>query len=234
MNKLASFFPYALTCLLLSLMPIKATAELIYRDQGMVYDTKTNVTWLLDFNYSMTSGYDDDGFMTLNDAKYWAENLVYAGFDDWMLPTITADSDNVFGWLRCHLGFQHISFDCSTLEFAGASVLASLNNSLGNHDYSDFSVANASFLDTNSGQLTSFENYNSMQYWVDIECVPEPDRTPEQNLQCLNATIEKHRHSNSKLLVTAVRMGDVTTVPEPSTLFLFLAYLFAFRLGRKS
>ena len=56
----------------------------------MLYDDILNVTWLSNANYAKTSGYDADGRMTLNDAKNWASNLSYGGYNDWRLPNSTS------------------------------------------------------------------------------------------------------------------------------------------------
>jgi len=69
---------------------LTADALLIDRGGGMFYSTEMNVTWLQDSNYAQTSGYVADGRMSWNDATRWAENLSYAGFDDWRLPTFDA------------------------------------------------------------------------------------------------------------------------------------------------
>ena len=37
---------------------------------GMVYDTDLNITWLQDANYAQTSGFDADGKMTWNEARF--------------------------------------------------------------------------------------------------------------------------------------------------------------------
>jgi hypothetical protein len=64
-----------------------ANAELIDRGFNLIYDTDLNITWLKDANYAKTSGYDDDGIMTWDEAMKWAEHLVYESYDDWRLPT---------------------------------------------------------------------------------------------------------------------------------------------------
>jgi hypothetical protein len=54
---------------------------------GLVYDTDRDITWLQDANYAQTSGYDADGGLYWDDAMTWADTLVYAGYDDWRLPS---------------------------------------------------------------------------------------------------------------------------------------------------
>jgi hypothetical protein len=80
----------AVLCATLTL-PGLASAALIDRGGGLIYDTDLNITWLADANYAYTSGYDQedatDGLMSWSYAKTWADQLVYSGFTNWRLPT---------------------------------------------------------------------------------------------------------------------------------------------------
>ena len=67
-------------------------ATLIDRGSGLIYDADLDITWLADANYAMTSGYDADGRMSWSAALVWAQQLNYAGFTNWRLPT-TLDPD---------------------------------------------------------------------------------------------------------------------------------------------
>lgn len=63
-----------------------ASADLINRGGGLIYDSDLKITWLQDANYAETSGYDYDGFMYWNEAVAWADQLTYGGYDNWRLP----------------------------------------------------------------------------------------------------------------------------------------------------
>lgn len=69
-----------------------ASAALIDRGGGLIYDTELDITWLADTNYAHTSGFDDDGRMTWHEALDWADNLSYydsvrdVTYSDWRLP----------------------------------------------------------------------------------------------------------------------------------------------------
>ncbi|RKT47405.1 uncharacterized protein DUF1566 [Thiocapsa rosea] len=66
-----------------------ADAALRSCGSGMIYDEEFDLTWLQDANYAQTSGYDSDGLMTWGEAAAWADQLEFAGFSDWRLPSAT-------------------------------------------------------------------------------------------------------------------------------------------------
>ncbi len=69
-----------------------AHAVLIDRGGALIYDTRHNITWLQDANYSKTSGVDSDGKMNWNAATAWATSLNYhdsvrnVTWSNWRLP----------------------------------------------------------------------------------------------------------------------------------------------------
>jgi hypothetical protein len=75
------------------LLPNGSHAELIDRGGGLVFDTELNITWLQDANYAKTSGYDDDGRMTWDEAMKFTADLRYfdpvrkVTWSGWRLPT---------------------------------------------------------------------------------------------------------------------------------------------------
>ncbi len=73
-------------------------AELIDNGNGTITEKRNDgsqLMWLKDANYAATTlyhltlGYDADylGGMYWADAMNWADNLVFAGYDDWRLPS---------------------------------------------------------------------------------------------------------------------------------------------------
>ena len=88
------------------LFAVNAKAALVNNGDGTITDTDTNLMWLQDANYAKTSGYDDDGFMDWNTAMTWVDTLIYAGHDDWRLPS----SLNVDGTGPCD------GFNCTDSE----------------------------------------------------------------------------------------------------------------------
>lgn len=72
-----------------------AHAELQGRDLSVVgegyeafYDTVLNITWLADANFAKTSGHSATGQMTWDDASTWAANVTAHGLSGWRLPTV--------------------------------------------------------------------------------------------------------------------------------------------------
>ena len=62
-------------------------AELIDMGDETIYDTDLQITWLKDAGMV--------GVKNWNDAREWAENLVFAGIDNWRLPIVT---DQTYGY----------------------------------------------------------------------------------------------------------------------------------------
>ena len=87
-----------------------AQSSLIDYGNGLIYDDHLNLTLLKDMNYSMTSGYDEDGLMSWNEAIIWADQLNFGGFDNWRLPTTAPCNDE--NYLCPQLGeLGHIYYD---------------------------------------------------------------------------------------------------------------------------
>ena len=79
-------FKYVLALVGLS-VSLSVNAALYDRGNGLIYDDVLDITWLQDANYAQASGYDSNGRMAWADAKTWADQLSYGGYDDWRLPS---------------------------------------------------------------------------------------------------------------------------------------------------
>lgn len=64
------------------------SAAFINNGDGTITHTDTGLMWLQDANYAATSGYDSDGRMDWQAAGQWAQNLSFAGYQDWRLPNL--------------------------------------------------------------------------------------------------------------------------------------------------
>ena len=100
----------ALAGLLLACLASSASAALIDRGGGLLYDTMLDVTWLQDANYAKTSGYDTDGKMNWTDATSWVNNLVYhdslnnTDYTGWRLPDVKPVNGVAFNYNHSNRG----------------------------------------------------------------------------------------------------------------------------------
>ncbi len=66
-----------------------AHAALIDNLDGTVTQTRSDgsqLMWMQDASYTITSGFDSDGLITHADALSWASSLTFAGYTNWRLP----------------------------------------------------------------------------------------------------------------------------------------------------
>jgi hypothetical protein len=156
------------TLLLSSLVCASAQAALLYRGNGMAYDTVLDVTWLMDANYTKTSGYHVSGSMTWGQAMTWAGQLEYGGLTGWRLPRI----DPLDPTCSTSPGYGH---HCSS-ELNEIGYMLYVN--LGLRGYNDqnnvrdplWSGANGSlmenaFIDPSTGKSHSIKNLLAFNYW---------------------------------------------------------------------
>jgi hypothetical protein len=188
-----------------------AQAGLIDRGGGMIYDTTLDITWLADWNYASTSGFDADGAMNWTTANSWANNLVYGGFSDWRLPS----SLNANGSGPCGPAFNCTGSEMGHMFYVNWGATA--NNS--------FSTG------TNAANLALFSNVVSFIYWSGTEYAPNQSEAWFFNVtQGAQANLTKI----GWLFAVAVRPGDVTaSVPEPQSLALVLLGLGAGMVARR-
>ncbi len=187
-----------------------AHAALVDRGGGLVYDTDYDITWLQDADYPTTSAYpaiDSNGQMSWEEAKTWAADLVYGGYDDWRLPS----AFNPDGSGPC--GLPAGAFDCTGSEL-GHLFYTELGNSAGMGGF------------TNSGP---FVNVRSLTYWNETAAPPDPVGGGARawvffivnGLQYPGLVTNAADGSPYVGYAWAVRDGDVAaTVPEPAMLLL--------------
>jgi hypothetical protein len=184
-----------------------APAQLYSRAGGtMVYDSDLDITWLADANYAATQ-YEQscgeigapDGKMTWPEATRWAAGLVYAGYDDWRLPTTpTADAS------------------CDEQDLIGTYGFHCTGGEMGHLFYGDIGhglggVAGESIIRVHNDNFHLFRNFSSFgAYWLGTEFAPLAQIA--LNFHTRNG----FANANSKsvfLLAWAVRDGDVVDVP---------------------
>lgn len=176
---------------------VSAQAALYDRGNGLIYDDVIDVTWLQDANYAQTSGYDADGLMTREESYTWADQLTYAGYADWRLPSV---------------GNSPISGPVPTGEL-GYMFYGNLGNSIGSSI-----LRNVGFTDAASGLNHSFDNVNSSVYWYGEVFGAYPLHAWIFNTR---HGIQGHRNGSASYYSWAVRAGDVSSVPVPAAAWLF-------------
>jgi hypothetical protein len=174
---------------------ISVQAVLIDRGDGLIYDSEQDITWLQDANLI-------GGFSSWVHASFWADNLIYQGFDDWRL--YNADPS-------CGLGPS-----CTT-------------NELGYLYYNYFGLTEGDGIPaiTTNPNFALFANILNAPYWSGTIDAVDPSLAWSFNLS--NGLQETYSLGRSGL-AWAVRDGDAgggdlvdtpTRVSAPNTLLLF-------------
>ncbi|WP_299072387.1 PEP-CTERM sorting domain-containing protein [Accumulibacter sp.] len=190
-----------------------ASAELFDRGAGLIYDSDLNITWISDPNLGRGSVFDDgvqstDGRMTYDSAVGWASSLVFAGYSDWRLPKAPERDTS------CSLDNSAVNygFGCS-------------RNELGHLFYTEF-LANAGHAVSNSGSpyLAFFapiaDETGATPYWFDNAwCCDNKPGFEFAGGELVYGPL------NSQYFAWAVRDGDISPIPEPSTTSMLLSSL---------
>jgi hypothetical protein len=179
-----------------------ASATLISRGADLVYDDVLNITWTRNANLPGSSG------LTFSDANAWVANLVFAGFDDWRLPTISLTTPTT------------IAPSCA---FVNAAACAAIGNELGYMFYQNLAglLGNDK---TGTQTAVGGELLTGIQsrYWSGTER-NAGSAAWGVNFGNGDQFVGDEREQG---FVWAVRSGDVrAAVPEPQTVALLLAGL---------
>lgn len=187
-----------------------ASAVLVDRGGGLIYDTVLDITWVQDADLCLTLGNcvsnRSDGRMTWANANLWAANLDFGGFDDWRLPIMeepTGFSCPPF----CPLPLREYEH----MYFENLNATAALENKTGNQ--------------IGDGGVT-FSNIQRFGYWSSTDAAFLPDLAKAFFFEGL---LEFTDPKDFVYSAWAVRPGDVCdaqpnlcpdSVPEPGSLLL--------------
>lgn len=216
-----------LTCSFLLLVSIGSNAGLINRGSGMIYDDVLDITWLQNANLSGSAS-------NWNSSTQWASDLVFGGYDDWRLPTLTPRNNASFNFGFSFNGGTDRGFNIAgTHSELSYMFYSNLNNTsffstLGVGSQPGSEVFNSSFIDADSGISYNFENIQ-VSYWTNVANNPITNAAWGFNFRTFAnvATGEQQLLGlSSGLSAWAVRDGDVTSptvdVPEPSSLAILI------------
>jgi len=198
------YWKLALATIIL-VLSTSANAALIERLGGLAYyDDQLNITWLADANYSMTSGYDDDGLMSWGESMTWAQQLSISGITGWRLASMNVNDDNTIS-------------DCSTSSTLQADCA---DNEYGHlFYYGDGTTHGSGVTPENENP---FNNIQSNLYWSSTERV---DVITSAWIFRFSAGDQRSFNKSTDLASWAVHDGDIGAVPVPASVWLFCSGL---------
>ena len=216
-------------CVCLTVVSFNASAALIDRGGGLLYDDVLDVTWLQDANYAKTSGFDADGKMSTVQAEIWITGLSYydsvrdTTYDDWRLAGSTSTEVPFhYGWWSAtgdDTPTQGPHTELSYMYYENLG-LKGYNSNFGSWD-TDFGVhGDSTFGGQNDVGLV--KNLQGEEYWLGDEY--GISLTGAANWTFNMNTGNHYTNRGSYLLYAwAVRDGDVaaSVVPVPAALWLF-------------
>ena len=166
-------------------------AALIDRGNGLIYDTVLDVTWAQDLDLSRT--FTGVGIFNWRGAKAWADQLVYQGYDDWRLPTLTpingvkfnrifhCDGSADYGYGIAAPGGKSAGFTGNELAYMYHVNLGNKSQCTGEGPYlagkqwgPNVGVQNASFVDALTHETVSFLHLQDTKnlFWFDLAPPP--------------------------------------------------------------
>ena len=181
-------------------------------DHTVVKDTDSGLMWLQNANLG--------GTMTWSQAKTWADTLVYAGYDDWRLPSAGLVSSDPMHPVYAHDGSGDYGYNIVRDEAELAHLYNGVldNPSYCNADCSLTGTANGWSWPHNNGPFTNVNLANS--YWLDEAFAPNPPNPSYAWTFYAYYGRQSAPNTSTSLGAWAVR-SDVAAVPLPGALALF-------------
>jgi len=212
-------------------------AALHDRGSGLIYDDVLNITWLQDANYAKTSLYSGatssifwsgtPGAMTWENAKNWADQLVYGGYSDWRLPSVMPVNGSEFNYDYSSDGTTDVGFNNTSANSELAHLfyvtLGNVGQEIPTGGYGGCGITTSCWTHlgpfTNLGTLWG-EDYPA--YWTATASGRNPN-----TVWAFDGFggYQTDTNATNGVFAWAVRDGDVAAVPEPETYALMLAGL---------
>jgi hypothetical protein len=213
------------------MLTLAGTAQAALQDRGggMIYDDVLDITWLQDWNYAKTSGYHADGQMGWIAAKTWAENLVYGGYNDWRLPTVSPVNGSSFQFAFSNNGSTDIGY-ARTGAGGGWGPSSEIGHlyyvTLANKGYCTPNDAAPAGCDEQPGwgwvNSNPFKNVQSVGYWSGSAEPHAPNPVSAWLVSPIDGSQTITVFEAYSLYAVAVRPGDVAAIPEPQSVALVL------------
>ena len=211
-------------CICLVVVSFNASAALIDRGGGLLYDDVLDITWLQDANYAKTSGYDSDGSLSRTGSVTWIEQLSYGGYNDWRLPTKLEDELPFhFGWW---VSGGNIDPSPTSGPHTELSYMYYVN--LGLNGYLDTGGVWATSFgihgdSTFGGQnnIGLIQNLQGGEYWMGFSMADVSNHYDTQPFTLNTNTGNHYVRSHDSHFVWAVHDGDIGAVPIPAAVWLF-------------
>ena len=218
-----------LSASILLLVSVQVDAALISRLGGLAYyDDVADLTWLADANAGAGSTYDDgisnaDGLISWSNANDWAASLTIDGVSGWRLPdTIDVGNDG-----RTYTNvYEGVDYGYNITTHSEMSNM--FYNVLGNTAIFDTAGTFQSIFGlTNIGP---FSNLQSNFYWSATEYAPDADDAAWGFR--MSSGVQARNPKELGYSTWAVQSGDVSAVPTPSALLLFLTGILGLGITR--
>ena len=230
-------------------------AALYDRGNGLIYDDVLNITWMQDANYAYTSsyaglgdyavgGFDEayalpNGRMNNVVANIWIEQLVYADYGDWRLPSanlMNASNPCTANDGGCDKGANVTTSELGHMFYNNLGNLGLLD---ANFNSISEGVPNATFTEADNNGSVSFLNLQAHLYlYEDVDDPTSSGYPTSYRSYSFNFTNGHQGSGYGTYYAWAVADGDIvtlglTSVPIPATAWLFGSALAGLLVARR-